>query len=288
MAVASTNAYAGIFQYLVHLDGTEAEVRAAQAQLAKLTPETQAVYQTLNLLPEGGLKSWLMANPIQFWKKIAQLFTGRKYTTGQYKLGERFVDQILGGDTDYHKVTDDIVAQAQTTFTILFGVRITTGEDLDALTYGYDYYYWRGEKGDIPQEATERAVFLAQNYYPVSTYNHGQWDPRYFEIYPLVAPIPGLDQGTLYNGELPGGAICVNGIIPVSANFIIKQYPGSDFDPTTGNTTTPDGTVIHPGDLQNANQTWFEKILAYAKANPIAAAVVVAAAGYAAYEYEYD
>lgn len=279
----SNNPYGGIFQYLVSINGTDQQVRAAQAKLAQLTPETAAVYQALNILPEGGLKSWLMANPVQFWTKVVQLFTGRKYTSGQYVLGERFIDQLAGGNVSRSQVSDGDVAQAMTIFTILFGVRIGTSEDLDALDYGVDTYYNRGEKSDIPRDAVERAVFLKQHFYPISTYNVQPWDTRYFEVYPLVAPIPGLTQGTLYNGPLPGGATAVNGIIPISANSILQQYPGSDFDPTTGTTTTPTGQVITPGST-TATGTFLDKIFSYVKSNPVPSAIIAAVVGYAVYE----
>lgn len=280
MAVPSQNKYAGIFQYVLKLDGSPAEVRAAQAKLSQLTPETAAVYQALNILPEGGLKDWLMANPVQFWKKIIQLFTGRKYTSGQYVLGERFIDQIVGGNVSRSQVSDADVAQAQTLFTILFGVRITTGEDLDALDYGVSAYYNRGEKSDIPNEAVERAVFLKQHFYPISTYNNYKWDTVYFEEYPLVAPIPGLTQGTLYSGDLPGGAVAVNGIIPISASSILQQYVGSDFNEQTGVVTTPTGQVITPGGATpSAGSNWVDNAIAYAKSNPVAGVAALAALG---------
>lgn len=287
MPVPSQNKYAGIFQYVLKMDGTPAQVRAAQAQLAKLTPETEAVYQALNILPEGGLKDWLMANPIQFWKKVIQLFTGRKYTSGQYVLGERFIDQIVGGNVSRSQVSDADVAQAQTLFTILFGVRITTSEDLDALDYGVQAYYNRGEKNDIPNEAVERAVYLKQHFYPISTYNNYKWDTIYFEQYPLVAAIPGLTEGTLYNGDLPGGAVAVNGLIPINAQYILQQYPGSDFNQDTGTVTTPKGQVINPGSTTPAaGSSWVDKAITYVQANPLAGVAALAALGYLYEELE--
>lgn len=229
------NKIAGIFQYITHIDGTDAEVNAAQAQLANLTPQTKAIYQALNLLPNGELKSWLTANPVQFWKKIIQLFTGRKYTSKQYTLGQRLINQIQGGNaTSNSQVPDDAVSMAQALFTMLFGVRITTQDDLDALQLGIDAYYARPDKSDIPQQAVNRAVFLKQNFYPDASYYTGPWDLSAFEKYPLVSPIPGVDFGTLYNGEVPGGAIAVNGIIPINAKSVLSQYVGATIDPATG------------------------------------------------------
>lgn len=237
----SQNPYGGIFQYLLAINGTDAQVKQAQAKLAMLTPTTAAVYQVLNLLPEGELKSWLTANPIQFWKKIIQLFTGRTYQSGQYRLGERYIDQLIcqGGNPDSvtstSQVPDDTVPVARTIFTILFGVRINNDEDLWSLDNGVSAYYSRPNKGDIPQLAVERAVFLKQNFFPYTTYNKVCWtDLSPFEQFPLVAPIPEMNAsatheednvGKLYSGPLPGGAVAVNGVIPVDAQTILKQYP---------------------------------------------------------------
>jgi hypothetical protein len=232
---ASSNKMAGIFQYITKMDGSPEEVRAAQAKLAQLTPETQAIYQTLNMLPEGELKKWLMANPVQFWKNVIQLIKGRTFTKQQYTLGERLIDQIQGGSvTNTGQVSDDVVKLAQVLFTVLFGVRITTQDDLDALQKGIDAYRARPDKTDIPLQAINRAVFLKQNFYPDWTYNQQVWDLKYFEKYPLVAPIPGVEFKTLYNGELPGGAYAVNGLIPVNAKTLLSQYAGATIDPVTG------------------------------------------------------
>jgi hypothetical protein len=245
----AANPYGGIFQYLTKINGTDAEVRAAQAKLAQLTPETAAVYKTLDMLPEGELKSWLMANPVQFWKKIIALFKGKTYQTGQYILGERYNDQLLcNGNIGRSQVSDDSVPVARSIFTILFGVRINNSEDLDSLDHGVDAYYARPNKQDIPAEAVQRAVFLKQNFFPISTYNNTCWDLGIFEKYPLVAPIPEMNADAtkeemnvnkLYTGDLPGGARAVNGVIPVDAQTILKQYIGSTIDETTGEIVTP-------------------------------------------------
>lgn len=232
----------GIFQYVTKINGNPADVRQAQAQLAQLTPETAAIYQTLNLLPEGELKGWLMANPVQFWKKVIELFKGKKYTTGDYVLGERLNDQILCnvGATDIGRkqVSDDMVVQAHTLFNILFGVRIATTEDLDALDKGVAAYKAREASKGISDDAINRAVYLKQNFYPISSYNKSCWDLSYFEKFPLVAPIPDYQLGKFYTGDLPGGAKAVDGVIPINALDIIRQDVGGKVTETGTYTST--------------------------------------------------
>lgn len=177
-------------------------------------------------LPPGGLKDWLnsLLDPAKFFGKVIDLIKGRTYTTGQYVLGERYVDQIIGADHDVTRgeIPDDIVPTATIFFTIVFGVRITTSEDLDALDYGVEAYYKRPEKDDIPLDAVKRAVFLKQNFFPISTYNRGVWDVGLFEQYPLVAPIPGVQYKTLYSGKVPGGAVARNGVIVQGSSPLVE------------------------------------------------------------------
>ncbi len=263
------NPSGGIFQYLLQINGTDAEVRKAQAQLAQLTPETAAIYQTLNVLPEGELKSWLMANPVQFWKKISELIFGRKYTTGDYVLAERLSDQIYcNPDIGRSQASDQMVDAAHTIFNQLFGVRIHTAEDLDALDLGWNGYKARFVSEGISDEAIDRAVWLKTTYYPISTYNRQCWDLSHFEMNPLVDRIPDHDLGKWYTGPLIGGAYAVDGVIPVEANSIIKQDIGAEFTPVTS-TTVP-----------QANLTPLQKIISYVKANPMPAAIIAAAAVY--------
>lgn len=235
---SSQNKIAGIYQYITQINGSPEQVEAAKAKLAALTPTTAAVYQALNLLPEGELKSWLKANSIEFWKKIIQLIKGRKYTSGDYVLGERLNDNIYcNGDIGRQQVSDDMVDLAHRIFNQLFGVRISTSDDLDALDGGIDAYKARKVSEGISDQAINRAVWLKQNYFPSSTYNRVCWDLSYFEKYPLVDRIPDYNLGQWYSGPLIGGAEAVNGVINVDANSVLKQYVGADFNPETGEIT---------------------------------------------------
>jgi hypothetical protein len=281
----SKNVYGGIFQYLVQINGDPQQVRAAQAKLAQLTPTTAAVYATLNILPEGQLKGWLMANPVQFWKKVYELIFGRKYTSGDYVLGERLNDQVYcNSGIDRSQVSDQMVDLAHVIFNQLFGVRIATSEDLDALDAGFAAYKARPVAKGITDNAIERAVFLKQHYYPISTYNNQCWDLRYFEMYPLVGRIPDHEIGKWYTGSVLGGANAVDGVIPVSATDVLDQYLDADFDPVTGTVTTADGTVITPGSTPGADGgSLLDKFISFVKtADPI---LLVGAAAVVAYAY---
>lgn len=265
------NPIPGIFSYLTHLDGTDAEVRAAQAKLASLTPETAALYQALNVLPEGDLKSWLTANPVQFWKKVVALIKGRKYTKGDYTLAERLNDQVYGNpNIGQTQATDEMVDIAHRVMNQLFGVRLAVDDDLNSLDYGVAAYKARAVSQGISQDAIERAVFLKQHFFPIATYNNQVWDLRYFEIYPLVDRIPDYELNKWYSGPVLGGANAVEGLIPISAQTVLKQFAGSDFDPITGNITTPTGQVITPGSTGTPGTTGdpINDFITWAKANP--------------------
>lgn len=287
--VQSKNPYAGIFQYITQMDGTPDQVRKAQAALAQLTPQTAAIYAALNMLPEGELKEWLTANPIQFWKKVIALIKGRKYTRGDYTLAERLHDQIYcAGDIGQTQASDEMVEVAHQVFNQLFGVRIATVEDLDALDFGVSAYKNRAVSQGLDIDAIERAVYLKQHFYPISTYNRQCWDLKWFEIYPLVDRIPDYEIGKWYTGPVIGGANAVDGWIQLSAESILKQIPGGDFDPETGNITTPGGQVIKPGQTSTSAETPIQKLISYVKANPLKAAIIGAAVGYALYETDLE
>lgn len=283
------NPIPGIFQYLTSLEGTDAQVKQAQAKLASLTPETAALYQALNVLPEGDLKSWLTANPVQFWKKVVALITGRKYTKGDYTLAERLNDQVYANpDIGQTQATDEMVDIAHRVMNQLFGVRLATDEDLNALDSGVTAYKSRAASQGISQDAIERAVFLKQHFFPIATYNRQPWDLRYFELYPLVDRIPDYELNKWYTGPVIGGANAVDGLIPLSAQNVIRQIPGGDFDPNTGNITTPTGEVITPGSGSGSgsgvtSNNPLDTLVNLAKENPLIVALA-AVVGYEIYE----
>lgn len=283
----STNPQGGIFQNILQPSGTSAQLDAVKSQLSQATAITGAVYQTLNLLPEGELKGWLTANAFEFWKKVWQLFAGKKWTEGDYRLGERLSDQIYcNADISRPQVSDQMVDIAHTVFNQLFGVRISTEEDLNALDGGVAAYKARAASKGISTDAIERAVYLKQHFFPASTYNKVCWDLRYFEMYPLVDRIPDYELGKWYTGELLGGSYAVDGVIPVSASDILDQYLFADFDPNTGVITTTDGVTITPGVKPgdgNGEGSVIDEIINFVKtADPIVL-LGIAAGGYYVY-----
>lgn len=143
---------------------------------------------------------------------VFNMFKKNPLGPGEAVLGERFLDHVQGLDTGRRDVTQEAYQAARIFLTIAFGVRLTLAEDLDSLDVGVDAYLSRPNKKDIPRIAVERAVKLKKSYFSASTYNKGPWNLNYFESYPLVAPIPGIEPGTLYNGEIPGTGYAENGI----------------------------------------------------------------------------
>lgn len=139
---------------------------------------------------------------------------------------------------------NSLLYPARLMFTILFGVRITNSNFLDALDRGVDDYYGAaGEHGwDIPRNAIERAVMLRQQFFPGSTYNTQQWDMNKFQDYPLVAPIPDpVRPGELYTGEFLGVKV-VNGMAIGDPVPDVEDYV-KFFDPRTGFTLRPGGLI---------------------------------------------
>lgn len=284
----STNPQAGIFQNLIVLQGTKPNVDAAAKLMSQVTPIAGAIYQILKVLPEGELKHWLTAGPIELYKELWTLIVGKKYTTGDYVLGERLNDQVYGNpNIGRQQVSNQMVDMAHKIFNQLFGVRIATSDDLDALDRGVAAYKAREASYGISDAAINRAVFLKQHFYPSSTYNVQPWDLRYFEIYPLVDRIPDYEPGKWYTGTVIGGASAVDGVIPVSAADVLDQYLGAKFDPATGNTILADGTIINPA-TSGGSSLIDRAVAAIKSASPVTVAAVVAAGLFVYSEVEND
>lgn len=70
---------------------------------------------------------------------ITTAIKGRAYTTGKYKLAEKYMDYVLGRTdiTSQAKVPDNMINPAIDFFTRAFGIPITTIEDLDVIDPRY-------------------------------------------------------------------------------------------------------------------------------------------------------
>lgn len=192
----------------------------------------------------------------------------RAWTISEQILGERLIDQVPGmapalfdaGLLSYRNTTDSgnkvdrhfgsgmgtygtIIPIAENVMTVLFGVRITNDEDLDALDGSPQEYYSRPDKSDIPPAAVDRAIYLKKNFYPLSTYNTVQWDLSHFADTPYVAPIPGIKFGTLYNGEIPGGGEIKDGVVIVPGALV----PNSPTSVAQTNSSSGGGSAASSG-----------------------------------------
>lgn len=219
----------GLFESIVKFSDAAKEKQGQGAGASD--PIVMAVKLGIDLIPEGNFKKWVTMNPLQLYTKLFQAIFGRAWRSDQYRLGERLIDNIDPNGTadtmkSYRDVPDEVVKNAITLFTILFGVRVDSQLDLDALQQGSAAYYLRPDKSDIPAAAVARAVFLKQNFFPDSTYNTTKWDTDIFSRYPLAAPIPDPFQvGKLYSGPLPGGATAKNGVIEIDE--VLSTAPGT-------------------------------------------------------------
>jgi hypothetical protein len=107
---------------------------------------TQGMAALGSLFPKGAIQDFLK-NPIGTITNAITSLAGKQFTTGQYRLGERFMRHILQQDpTTYRKVPDEAVPAAQQFFTMALGVDINNDEDLQSLYSGVDAYAMRPDK----------------------------------------------------------------------------------------------------------------------------------------------
>lgn len=261
--------------------GASAGFGISSAEIDALVKIRNALWGSI--LPAGRLRTALLtSSPDLFsvFKTMIDLLKSRRYYEQEYKLGERLIDQIQCQSVGWRDIPDELVPIARMVFTQLYGVRITSNEDLDALEYGPDQYFARGNKNDISWEQAERAVFLKQNFYNFSTYNNTCWDLSHFDEYPLLGRIPEMNAddhggsanvGKFYTGPGFNGTQIVDG-------FLVGVSP--DAPVTGGSTSTP----VTP----QTGQTIFTRLMNMIKQKPMVAALAAAAIAYAYYELEND
>lgn len=234
------------------------------------------------VLPAGRLKTLLMSTTslvdiFNLWK---ELLTGRKYSQGEYEVGAQMLTKIgCKGVVRHYDVPDDLVPYAKRIMTMLFGVKIMNSVDLGRLYQGADAYYNNSpNRLDQPRAAVNRAVMLAQSYY--NPYNDNCVDVRIFDQYPLVAPIPDMTQdnedlsrGKLYTGPGFGNQQIVNGMLASGPVSGLTSNISTEPSTGTGSGAAGTGSVI-------------DKIISFAKTNPLRAAAVGAALWFAWTEIE--
>lgn len=180
--------------------------------------------QILSSLPDGQLKTTLQkALSSMGITTIIKWISGYKYTSGDYALGEIFLNRVLNKQTSSRWDTPDaIVPLAWYYFTGLFGIPIAVNTDLDWLAAHDDlegYYQQRPEqRGYITQAQVTRAHQLINMPQMQLSNKYGQWPPDIFSLVPYVAPIPDARlAGQLFTGTFPNGQQFVNGVPTTNA-----------------------------------------------------------------------
>ena len=188
--------------------------------------QAMGIVQTVaSFLPSRKQQKFIDAMKFGAIGAVYSLIKGRKLTTGEYVLGERYLNQILkAGVKSRNDVTDQEAHTAKIFFTVFFGVRIRVSADLDSLDGGVQNYYNQTKFKDVPLKAVERAVYLKKQYYPMESYNKGAWDLRAFETVPYQDLIVGIEPNTLMNIELGETLKIKDGNILGVTNFTESPY----------------------------------------------------------------
>ncbi|MDF2188949.1 hypothetical protein [Paraflavitalea sp. CAU 1676] len=107
----------------------------ARKQLVNLFPEQSTVGRFMRAFDSGDN---LFSSLIKGWSTI---FKGKKYRSGQYLLGEKYMLYVLGIDIhDRKKVPDEMVGEAMDFFSALLSTPITTYEALEELQKDVELY----------------------------------------------------------------------------------------------------------------------------------------------------
>jgi hypothetical protein len=192
-----------------------------------------AINQGLSTLPDGDVKDFLqglLSNPQQ---AIMQLIKGRTYTSGDYKLAEYYMRNILGMSNvqRWEQVPDGYVPQGWAFFTTALGIRIRTSDDLDMIAGYADTpqqraanYFTREplETQDISHAAAERAAYLVgepgfNGLFSIYKNRDTKWPLSIFKAQDYIYPIPGV----LQNGPL------FTGTHPITGQVFVDGYPNT-------------------------------------------------------------
>jgi hypothetical protein len=256
----------------------QAALQAKEAELNAAAPGTgSAVQQAIDTLPNGAIKDFLtsfLANPD---KALMSLIFGRQYTSGDYKVGELYMRNILGMEKvqDWEQVPDSYIPQAWAFFSAVMGVRIRTFDDMDALTgtsasppaVRAANYLQRNppEVVDISMDAATRAAMILgdETVSKFNMWNHRdeKWTLSIFTSIPYIYPLPGPVELSNFSG-----------VHPILGTTFANGYPTDYTGPRyttqksgilqTGVTVVPQGTV--PGGTPGATN-----LASMLKANPL-------------------
>jgi hypothetical protein len=201
-----------------------------------------AAGQVASLLPDGGLKNFLTSIVSNPTGAIINLIKGKKYTSGNYALGEMYMRNILGMSQIQKRgqVTDEYVPQAWQFFTLALGIEIGANDHLDRLYESAQSYinYMSPQIGaqNINPEAVQRAYEILRllNYGPAI--RDVTWPLKTFGAIPYVYPIPDVEPGSFYSGYHPITNVQLSNGYPVN-------QPGKPVQTTTTTTQNSPGTT---------------------------------------------
>lgn len=223
--------------------GSTTSVSPDIAAAAAADPEVGAVVegaQTLaNSLPDGSLKDWVndfLSDPTGAVKSI---IFGRTYNTGNYKLGEIYMRNILGMEQIQRntQVPDKYIPQAWAFFTAAMGVPVGSIDHMDALVQGRDAYktWANGTFSWVPDDQVDRAnkilnqyIGWTPSYYPRDV----AWDLTKFQAIPYIYPV-----WAVWDGSSPVKKF--TGKHPITGQNFTDGFP-------VGVSSTPPGTGISP------------------------------------------
>jgi hypothetical protein len=215
-----------------HIGEVSPELQKAAEADESIAAVVQAADELSGWLPEGGLKDWLNGFLEDPTGAILETFFGKKYTTGDYKLGEVYMRNILGMMDIQRRgqVPDSYVPQAWSFFTLALGIPIGSLDHIDQLVISAENYKtWANGTFDwVPDDQVNRAVSIMNDfigwtasYYPRDT----AWQLSLFAGLPYIYPIWDI---------WPGGSATVkkySGKHPITGLKILNGYPAATTNP---------------------------------------------------------